>query len=395
MKLTPMAKGLISLLVVGALASVGWNVYKNKFADHGGGDWSTSAAAPADKGSPAPAAESPAKVVTTSAQSANAAPAASQNAFDTYQNIIDKGVVRVSVQSPSKPFFSEENGVAKGFNVEFMKLLFAQPEFTKKASRIVVDTDHHVDTYPAVPEQLTKNDSRGNPTVDIAIDGLTFADGDQPGVVYTVPYVSDFGYALIAGPDSSIHSVSDLAGKRVGILQGDPDVKAYVQQNIPGATFIELSDASTDGARDWINRAIKSGKVDALVYDYPFGVAEIAGTNLVFAVSKLPQSDVRYKIGLRKGDENLLQNLNTAIARVKETPEYLDLLRKYFISSNVRVISANGSETVYVVKQGDTLSIIAARILGNKGRYGEIEARNNLPNPNLIQIGQKLVIPKV
>ena len=29
-----------------------------------------------------------------------------------------------------------------------------------------------------------------------------------------------------------------------------------------------------------------------------------------------------------------------------------------------------------------------------EARYAEIEARNNLPNPDLIQVGQKLVIPK-
>lgn len=391
MKLTPLAKGLLSLIVVAGLGSVGWNIYKNKTLDPSANQSAAPAVTAQAMPDPGP---TTAHVAAATDAGQRAAPA-SQNGFDTYQNIIEKGVVRVSVQSPSKPFFSVENGAAKGFNVEFMKLLFAQPEFTKKVAKIVVDTDHHVDTYPAVPTQLTKNDSRGNPTVDIAIDGLTFADGDQPGVVYTVPYVSDFGYALITGPGSSIHSVEDLAGKRVGILAGDPDVKAYVQQNLPGAQFVELSDASTDGARDWINRAIKSGKVDALVYDYPFGVAEIAGTDLVFAISKLPQSDVRYKIGVRKGDLALMQNLNTAIARVKESPEYLDLLRKYFISSNIgRVTSASATETLYVVKPGDTLSILATRLLGNPKRYTEIETRNNLPNPNLIQVGQKLVIPK-
>ncbi|GAB3258905.1 transporter substrate-binding and LysM peptidoglycan-binding domain-containing protein [Chitinimonas naiadis] len=392
MKLTPLSKGLLSLIVLAGLGSVGWNLYKNKAAEQ-------AASAPAETASTAPAATdaAPAASAATpaaSAPAANNAPAA-RSAFNTYRNILEKGVVRVSVQSPSKPFFVVENGAPKGFNVEFMKLLFAQSEFTQKQPKIVLDTDHAVDTYPAVPEQLTKNDSRGNPMVDIAIDGLTFADDDQPGVVYTVPYVSDFGYSLITGPNSTIRGANDLAGKKVGVLQGDPDVKAYAQQHFPGAQIVELSDASTNGVRDWIKRAIKSSQVDALIYDYPFGVAEIAGTDLVFAVAKLPQSDVRYKIGVRKADTELLQNLNTAISKVKETPEYLNLLKKYFISNNLgRVTAAGANETVYVVKSGDTLSIIATRLLGNKARFVEIETRNNLPNPDLIQVGQKLVIPK-
>ena len=76
-------------------------------------------------------------------------------------------------------------------------------------------------------------------------------------------------------------------------------------------------------------------------------------------------------------------------------PEYLELLQKYFVSKNAKAArGATGAETLYKVKAGDTLSTISQAILGDKLRYKEIEYRNNLPNPNLIQIGQKLVIPK-
>lgn len=384
MTLTPLSKGLITLIVLAGLGSVGWNLYKKNAAEQ---------AAAANSTVVTPTNTAPANPPAQAATATN--PAQQATSFNSYQSIVDKGVVRVSVQSPSKPFYFVEKGATKGFNVEFLKLLFAQSEFTQKHQKIVLDTDHAVDTYAAVPEQLIKNDARGNPTVDIAIDGLTFADEDQPGVVYSIPYVSDFGYALIAQPNSAIRAVSDLEGKKVGVLQGDPDVKAYAQQKFPNARIVELSDASTNGQRAWINTAIKSGQVDAVVYDYPFAVAEIAGTDLVFAIAKLPASDIKYKIAVRKGDAQLLGSLNTAISKVKESPAYLDLLKKYFVSNNLaQVTAASARETVYVVKVGDTLSIIAGKLLGNMARYKEIEARNNLANPNLIQVGQKLVIPK-
>lgn len=388
MTLTPLSKGLISLIVVAGLGSLGWNLYKQKTAEQTVPP-SAAVTPPLDQ---APA-NPPAQVAATTSPAAM--PLVQQTSFNSYQSIVDKGVVRVSVQSPSKPFYVVESGVSKGFNVEFLKMLFAQSEFTQKHQKIVLDTDHAVDTYPAVPEQLLKNDARGNPKVDIAIDGLTFADDDQPGVVYSIPYVSDFGYALITPPKSAIRTVNDLGGKKVGVLKGDPDVKAYAQHQFPTARIVELSDASVNGERTWINNAIMSGQVDAVIYDYPFGVAEIAGTDLVFAVAKLPESDIKYKIGVRKADTQLLGSLNSAISKVKESPAYLNLLRKYFVSNNLaRVTAAGSGEAVYVVKAGDTLSIIATRLLGNKARYTEIEVRNNLANPDLIQVGQKLVIPK-
>ena len=312
-----------------------------------------------------------------------------------FQSIVDKGTVRVSVQSPAKPFYYVENGKPQGFNYEFLKVLFAQSEFTPKGGQINIDTDHIVDTYPDVPAALLKNDNRGNSTVDIAIDGLTFTDEDLPGVVYSIPYVEDFGYALITPKVSSIRSVEDLNGLTIGILKGDPDVKAYVSRQFPKARLIELSDESVNGERNWINNFIKKGQVDAVIYDYPFGVAEIRGTDLQFAVSKLPGSNIKYKIGVRKADSQLLENINIGIRKVKAMPEYGELVKKYFTSANLgKVKTADKTETVYVVKAGDTLSKIAAVTLGSNMRFGEIESRNNLPNPNLIHVGQKLVIPK-
>jgi ABC-type amino acid transport substrate-binding protein len=314
---------------------------------------------------------------------------------NTYQTILDKAVVRVSVQSPAKPFYFVDNGTPSGFNYDFLKMLFAQAQFNTKNGAIKIDTDHIVDTYPAVPQALLKNDNRGNPTVDIAIDGLTFSDDDLPGVIYSIPYVDDFGYALITSSSSSIKSIADMNGVTIGILQGDPDVKAYVTRMFPKVRIVELSDASINGERSWINNFIKDGKVDAVVYDYPFAVAEINGTSLQFAVSKLPESDLKYKIGMRKTDALLLDNINTAIRKVKATTEYVELIKKYFTSNSLaKVRTAAGGESVYVVKAGDTLLGIATKLLDNKMRFREIETRNNLPNPNLIQVGQKLVIPK-
>lgn len=55
--------------------------------------------------------------------------------------------------------------------------------------------------------------------------------------------------------------------------------------------------------------------------------------------------------------------------------------------------SDGDGETVYTVKSGDTLSAIAQRYYGNAGEYMKIANYNNIDNPDLIQVGQKLKIP--
>ncbi len=48
----------------------------------------------------------------------------------------------------------------------------------------------------------------------------------------------------------------------------------------------------------------------------------------------------------------------------------------------------------YTVKEGDTLSKISQTYLGDANRYSEIAKHNNIADPNKIQVGQKIIIPK-
>jgi ABC-type amino acid transport substrate-binding protein len=313
------------------------------------------------------------------------APEQKSSSDGTLASIIDKGVVRVSVQSPSVPFYSVVDGKPKGFNVDFMKMLFAQSEFKGK---ITIDTDHAVDTYADVPKQLLTG------KVDIAIDGLTFNNDDLPGVVYSIPYVKDFGYSLITTKGNVIQSAADVVGMKVGVLQGDPDVRAFVEQAFPGAKIVELSDKA-DANGKWIVGHFKAHTVDAVVYDYPFAVAEVDGTGILqFAMTKIKGSDIQYRIGMRKGDTDLLAAVNSAIRKVMDSEAYPNMLKTYFMSTNVALVRrASSGEVSYIVSKGDTLSTIAQSQLGDIKRYTDIQARNNLANPNFITVGQKLVIP--
>jgi ABC-type amino acid transport substrate-binding protein len=304
----------------------------------------------------------------------------------TLSNIIDSGVVHASVQDPSKPFYYKEGARAKGFNVDFMNILFAQNEFRTKVG-IKVEASA-VDSYPDVPKQLLDGKK-----VDIAIDGLTFNDEDLKGVKYTIPYVKDFGYALITPKGVNVNNVADLAGAKVGIIKGDPDVKSFVEGAFPGATIVEVSDKADESGK-FIAGHFKAHRIDAMVYDYPFAVAEVEGTNLQFAMTKIKGSDIQYRIGVRDEDKDLLAALNGAIRKAMDTPEYTEMLKQYFMSNSVAAVRrASSGEVSYVVVKGDTLSTIAASQLGDLKRYPDIQARNNLANPNFIAVGQKLIIP--
>jgi ABC-type amino acid transport substrate-binding protein len=323
-----------------------------------------------------------------------AQPSNFQPSTDALKSILTNCVVRVSVENPSDPFYNDDSGQVSGFNVDFARLLFADSAFTSQSrcGPIRVDMNHEVSEYSQVPKQLLVKDANGAYTVDIAMDGLTYQD-DQPvpGIEYSTAYVRDFGYSLIVGPNSKIKTAAQLndPDARIGILKGDPDVKAYMHRQFPLAQAQTVDDADPH----FIDKSVDNGDVDAFIYDYPFAVSSVKGTDLKFAVTKLDGSDISYKIGVRSSDEALLTVLNTAISHVINSDAYKALLIKYFVSNQAVVTAATGGEHTYVVKQGDTLGKIAASQMGSPSAYRKIQARNNLPNPNLIQVGQNLVIP--
>lgn len=51
------------------------------------------------------------------------------------------------------------------------------------------------------------------------------------------------------------------------------------------------------------------------------------------------------------------------------------------------------AQVTYTVKAGDSLSAIAKQYLGDANRFPEIVAANGISNPNIITVGQRLVIP--
>ncbi len=55
---------------------------------------------------------------------------------------------------------------------------------------------------------------------------------------------------------------------------------------------------------------------------------------------------------------------------------------------------AESKTEIYIVQHGDTLSIIAQKFYGDIYQWPKIAQANNLKNPELIEVGMKLVIPR-
>lgn len=78
--------------------------------------------------------------------------------------------------------------------------------------------------------------------------------------------------------------------------------------------------------------------------------------------------------------------LNRVWDAIKQAdPTYSDLHHE--------IANTGGDDQPYTIQSGDNLSKISKRFYGNANKYPEIAKANNIPNPDLIKVGQQLNLP--
>ena len=98
--------------------------------------------------------------------------------------------------------------------------------------------------------------------------------------------------------------------------------------------------------------------------------------------------DNKLVIGAAAPTEEIKNDVWNAIKAVN--PGLDDIMAEIAVDSSLPAPPAAQS---YTVQPGDTLSKISKAFYGNASQYMKIAEANNIENPDLIQVGQKLVIP--
>lgn len=315
-----------------------------------------------------------------------------KKATDEFDSIKERASVTIGVQMDAPPLnYTTEDGKITGLDFEIAKLIFEQPEF----GIAKVDMKHDATTYEEIIP-LMKMKKNNAFAYDFVMGGITNDQGED-GVIFSDPYMEDFGYCLVSKENDDIKTLNDLKGKKIGVVRGDSDVMNYVvnnvKKNIPDVTIVELDDEQDD----WMQYYSDKGQCDAFVYDFPFAATELNNNpegNLRIKVSSLKGSNLKYRIGLRKGNKQLIDNLNKAIAKVKLLPVYAQKLRDFLPTEKIVKVENTNNNPTHTVAKGETLSKIAEDKLGSVDRWKELQDFNNIPNPNLIKVGQELILPK-
>jgi polar amino acid transport system substrate-binding protein len=209
---------------------------------------------------------------------------------DTLDQIIQRGKLIVGISLSTPPYgMTDANMKPAGFDVAVATLL---------ARDLGVELQIVDQVSQARIPNLTSS------KVDILVSSFGITAERAKAVMYSDSiYVDE--QMVLAGKDKKFTKLEDLVGKRVGVTRSTTNDSVMTQKAVQGTNIQRFDDDSAT------NQALFSGQVDAIVS----GVAAANAINREtdtferkFAVRQSPMG-----IGVRRGDFELLQWLNTEV----------------------------------------------------------------------------------
>lgn len=167
---------------------------------------------------------------------------------DLYDEIMQRGKLIVGVHADSKPFsFTNSKGEFVGYDIDLARYI----------AQYLVKSPENVEFVKLEPSERLIKASTGE--VDIVLATLTITPQRQEIVSFSNPY-DVAGQAVLVRKNSSIKSLSDLAGQNVGVIFGTTAEKNMMNL---------LPTANLRGFKNYNDayKALKAGQINAITSD--------------------------------------------------------------------------------------------------------------------------------
>ena len=222
----------------------------------------------------------------------------------------EQEVLTVAMELAYPPFETkDEQGNPSGVSVDFMKDF---GEYIGKEIRI-----ENISFDGLIPSLQTGK-------ADMVMSSMTITEERKETVDFSEPYANAL-LAVLTNKDSQITSVDDLnqEGKKVAVKTGSTGY-LYAQEHLKNAEISALQDESA------CVMEVSQGKADGFIYDqltiYRNWQNNLDTTNAVF----IPFQDVEpWGIAVKKGNTELLDQLNEFIETYREDGGFEELTEKY------------------------------------------------------------------
>jgi polar amino acid transport system substrate-binding protein len=223
----------------------------------------------------------------------------------------NKNTLVVGIDDKFAPMgFRDQNNEIVGFDIDYAKAAAEKMGVTLKFQPI---------------DWKTKESELMSGRIDLIWNGYTITEERKKKVLFTKPYLKN-AQVVVTLANSSLSKLSDLEGKVVGLQSlssaadalNDNPVKSKVKE------VTEFSDnvlALSD---------LKSGRIDAVIIDevvINYYMSKDKGSFKVLEETLAPEE---YGVGVKKGNEELLEKLQQALNTINEDGTASAISQKWF-----------------------------------------------------------------
>lgn len=219
--------------------------------------------------------------------------------------------LRIAFDVPYEPFeYKDENGELTGFEVELAE---AMCEEMKANCEFVIQAWDGM-----IPGLMARK-------FDLIMSSMSITPERAERVLFSDPYYNTPGGWF--GPedfDTDVTDMEAMEGKTVGVQRGTT-MDTHVTEEMGGVVSIKRYTTADDMVLD-----LEGQRLDVVFVDYPVGEQTVLSKDGFKEVGEPVKLGEGVGVAMRKRDKELAEEVNAALATLKEDGTYDTIMKKYF-----------------------------------------------------------------
>lgn len=242
---------------------------------------------------------------------------------DDNPSVADKGSLVIGVKADQPGLGFRRGGTFEGFDVDVAKYV---------AKKLGVAEKHikFVETPSKVREAKLKSGD-----VDLIVATYSITAKRKTEVTFGGPYYVAHQDTLVRSTDgAAVRNVRDLKGRKLCKVTGSNSWRRVAEERKIAAQLVETSTYS-----DCVNR-LTGGTIDAVSTDDLILAGFAAERGSAIKIINAPISDEKYGVGVKKGDLDGCEAVNTAITEMYQDGTAAALLNKWFGKTTLKTTTS-------------------------------------------------------
>jgi len=219
--------------------------------------------------------------------------------------------LRIAFDVPYEPFeYKDENGELTGFEVELAEAMCE--EMNANCEFVIQAWDG------MIPGLLARK-------FDLIMSSMSITPERAERVLFSDPYYNTPGGWFARNDfDTDVTDMDAMDGLTVGVQRGTT-MDTYVTENMDGIVTINRYTTADDMVLD-----LEGQRLDAVFVDFPVGEQTILTKDGFKEVGDTVKLGEGVGVAMRKRDADLAEEVNAALATLKEDGTYDTIMDKYF-----------------------------------------------------------------